>query len=77
MTPVDESPAEQRDLLNALADLRADAAPHVLPLLHAPRYPHLDLAVDVLAWSKDPRVGGCLRDWAVRNVRVRPVTGNN
>lgn len=61
---------EQRDLLSALADLRAEAAPVLLPLLELPRFPNMEQAAEVLAWSRDPRVGLCLRDWAVRHVPV-------
>lgn len=61
---------EQRDLLVALADLKAEAAPVLLPLLELPRYANLELAAEVLTWSRDPRVGLCLRDWVIRNVPV-------
>ncbi len=60
----------QRDLLAALADLRAEAAPVLLPMLELPRFPNMDLAAEVLLWSHDPRVGLCLRDWAIRHVPV-------
>lgn len=61
---------EQRDILQALADLRADAAPSILPLLLEPQFSHRELAVEVLTWSKDERVPLCLRDWVVRAVPV-------
>ncbi len=61
---------EQRDLLQALHDLQADAAAAVLPLLEQPRYPHADLAVDVLAWSKDMQVGPWLRAWVTRLIPI-------
>ncbi len=57
--------AAQRDVLLTLADLKAEAGPAVLPLLALPRYPHADLALDVLTWSSDPRVGPVLRQWAL------------
>jgi hypothetical protein len=60
--------AEQRDVLLALADLRAEAAGAVLPLLRVPGYPHLDAAVEVLTWSSDARVGPFLREWALGRV---------
>jgi hypothetical protein len=65
-----QAPAEARDILLALADLRAEAAPAVLPLLEQPRYPHADLALEVLTWSSDPRVGPRLRDWVLERVPV-------
>jgi hypothetical protein len=64
------SSAEQRDLLLALADLRADASDVVLPLLAQQRFTHTDLAVEVLTWSKSERVGALLRDWALERVPV-------
>jgi HEAT repeats len=57
-----------RDCLLALADLRADAADVLLPLLARPRYPHADLATEVLAWSRSPQVGPWLREWVCRRV---------
>jgi HEAT repeat protein len=63
-------PAEQRDILVALADLRAEAAPVVLELLQKPDFSHKDVALEVLGWSQDPRVGPFLRDWAVRLVPI-------
>jgi hypothetical protein len=63
--------AEQRDFLCALHDLHADAAGAILPLLDTPRYPHAELAVYALTWSKDPRVGPALRAWVSR--RIHPV----
>jgi hypothetical protein len=61
-------PAEHRDVLLALADLRAEAAAVLLPLLQTPRYPHADLAVEALAWSSDPRVGPTLREWVMARI---------
>jgi hypothetical protein len=54
---------EQKEILLALAELKAEAAEVVLPLLALPRYPHVDLALEVLTWSKDARVGPRLREW--------------
>jgi hypothetical protein len=62
------APALQKDTLLALADLRADAGEAVLSLLTIPRYPHVDLALEVLAWSSHPRVGPLLREWALERV---------
>jgi hypothetical protein len=61
-------PVEHLEWLRALADLRAEAADVLLPLLDLPHYAHAELAVNVLRWSQDPRVGPWLRDWAHRNV---------
>jgi hypothetical protein len=61
-------PALQRDLLLALADLHAEAGEAVLPLLARPRFPHLDLALEVLTWSSHPRVGPLLREWVLGRV---------
>jgi hypothetical protein len=58
----------QKDVLLALADLKADAGEKVLPLLATPRYPHVELVLEVLTWSKHPRVGPLLREWALSRV---------
>jgi hypothetical protein len=59
---------EQRDLLQALNDLRAEAAEVILPLLERPRFTQAELAVEVLTWSRDWRVAPWLRQWAGRQV---------
>jgi hypothetical protein len=64
-----------RDVLQALVDLRAETAPLVLPLLSGGNYPHADLAVESLSWSRDPHVGPWLRQWVNSQVpaaRRRP-----
>src|SRR5262249_849309 len=58
----------QRDILHALAALRAEAAPVLLPLLEKGAPPHVDLALELLAFSKDVRVGPWLRAWAARRI---------
>jgi HEAT repeat protein len=63
-------PAEQREILQALADLRADVSAAVLPLFDRPDFPHAELAVEVLAWSRDPKVANWLRTWVIQNVPV-------
>jgi len=74
----DASDAEQRDILNALADMQADAAPWVLPLLNQPDFDHRELAAEVLTWSRDPAVGPRLRSWVLDNVQVlERVQGRN
>jgi hypothetical protein len=62
------SSLSQKDLLLALADLKAEAGERVLPLLGMPRYPHVELVLEVLTWSKHPRVGPLLREWALSRV---------
>ncbi len=63
-------PGEQRDLLLALADLRAEASDVVLPLLAQPRFAHTELAVEVLTWSSSERIGPLLREWVLERVPV-------
>jgi hypothetical protein len=60
--------AEQREILLALADLRAESADALLPLLGTPRFAHAELAMEVLTWSRDSRVGPALIEWAARRV---------
>ncbi len=57
------APAVQAEILHALNDLRTEAAPALLPLLADPGFPHPELGVRVLTWSRDPRVGPWLREW--------------
>ena len=63
-------PAEQREILSALADLKADVAAAVLPLFERSDFSHAELAVEVLSWSRDPQVAAWLRTWVIRNVPV-------
>jgi hypothetical protein len=60
--------AQQKDVLLALADLRAEAGPALLPLVREPRFAHVELALEVLNWSTDPKVGTLLREWALQRV---------
>jgi hypothetical protein len=59
---------QQREILTALADLRAEAGGSVLALLSRPGCPNQDLAIDVLTWSRDPSVGPWLRETVRRRV---------
>ncbi len=59
---------EQRDVLLALNDLRAEAGSAVLSLLAEEPCLHAPLAIEVLTWSKDPRVGTWLREWTMLKV---------
>ena len=69
---------EQREILQALLDLRAEAGLAVLPFAMQPDYPHAELALEVLAWSREPRVGQALREWVLKKIplmrraQVRP-----
>lgn len=58
------------EVLEALADLRADAARSVMPLLDELTGPQRELAVRLMTWSRDPRVAPQLCAWAV--ARLRP-----
>jgi hypothetical protein len=59
---------QQRDLLLSLADLHADVGDALVPLLSRGTLPYPDLAMECLAWARDPGVGRWLREWAVRRV---------
>ncbi|HEY7428817.1 MAG TPA: HEAT repeat domain-containing protein [Gemmataceae bacterium] len=59
---------EQRDILLALIELRAEAGETVLPLLASPHYPHAELVLEVLTWSSHPRIAPLLRDWVLARV---------
>jgi hypothetical protein len=75
-------PVEQRDLLLALDDLRADTGAELLALLVTPTFIHHELSVRVLRWSSDASVGPKLRAWVhhklpldrrrVRRLRANP-----
>lgn len=59
---------EQRDILLTLNDLHAEAGPEVLAVLAEEPCMHTPLAIEVLTWSKDPRVGVWLREWTMHKV---------
>jgi hypothetical protein len=61
---------EQRDILHALADLKAECASSVLTLLSQPDFGNKESALEALTWSQDPRVGPFLREWAAKHVPV-------
>lgn len=75
-------PRRQRDILQAMADLRMETAEVVLPLLDDAAFAHAEAAILVLRWSRDSRVGPYLRGYAEarvphsrrvgRKLRVRP-----
>jgi hypothetical protein len=54
--------------LRALIALRAEAGAEVLELVKRPKLGCLELAVELLTWSKHPRAGAWLRDYAARRV---------
>jgi hypothetical protein len=59
---------ELREILHALADLRADAGGELGPLIHEAKCEERGLMIEVLRWSRDPRVGAWLRDYAREQV---------
>lgn len=59
------------DLLQALIDLRAEAGTEVLRLLDGPPFSQVEPAIEVLTWSKDPRVGPWLREHAGRRIPMQ------
>jgi hypothetical protein len=64
---------QRLDILQALTDLRADAGATLLPLLERSDNGffselELELAIDLLTWSKNMRVGPWLRNYAIRQV---------
>ena len=63
-----QSANEQRDALMALNDLRAEAGGTIMALLEKPGFAHVGLAVEVLAWTSEPRVGSWLREWTMQKV---------
>lgn len=71
------SAEEQRDILAALADLRADTARVVIPLLECGSLAARDAAVESLAHSTSKNVGTWLCDWTKRHTRRgRPLSLN-
>jgi hypothetical protein len=65
-----DAPAdEQRDILQALTDLRADTARVVIPLLECGSLAARDAAVASLARAPAPNAGVWICDWAKRHVR--------
>jgi hypothetical protein len=59
---------EQRDILLTLNDLHAEAGSAILALLAEEPCLHAPLAIEVLTWSKDSRVGTWLREWTMQKV---------
>lgn len=67
---VEASDSQQRDILQALVDLHADASIWVLPLLEQAGFAYSELAVEVLTWSRDPAVAPWLRSWVLGKVQM-------
>jgi hypothetical protein len=61
---------ELPELLEALSDVRAEAGREIIALLQRPYVDCVDTAVDVLLWSRYPRVGPWLCDWIERRISV-------
>jgi hypothetical protein len=59
-----------RDALLALADLRAEAADVLLPLVQRDGFAEMELALNVLRWSSDPCVGLWMREYGRTNVNL-------
>lgn len=64
-------PEQQKECLEALIDLRVEGGDLVLKLLSEPGHPHIELVLELLAWSRNPRVGVALREWVLRTVPVQ------
>jgi hypothetical protein len=64
----DAPSSQQGDILLALADLRAEASDALLPLVMDPDFAHAEVALEVLTWSRNPRVAPCLHEWVLRLV---------
>lgn len=56
------------DLLAALNDLRVDTRATLLPWLDRADFGPVELALEVLTWSRDLQVGAKLRSWAQQRV---------
>jgi hypothetical protein len=63
-------PPLHKDVLLALIDLRAETGDGLLSWLAVPRYPFADLALEVLAFSRHPRIGPHLREWVLHKLPV-------
>lgn len=59
---------QQREILQTLIDLKSPGGEQALPIALAPDHPHADLALELLAWSADSRVGVLLRDKVLQHV---------
>ncbi|MBM4072600.1 MAG: hypothetical protein FJ271_27285 [Planctomycetes bacterium] len=59
---------ERAEILRTLLDMRAEAGDEALALLRRPDETWAELAIGVLTWSKNPKVGPWLRQWTARQV---------
>jgi hypothetical protein len=64
-----DSETDSTDLLQALIDLRADAAALVIPMIKARRLFDLDKAIEVLSYSRRPSAGAFLRELVEKKLR--------
>jgi hypothetical protein len=62
------SPDRQKELLQTLADLKAEGGPHVLAIATTGSLAHAELALEVLTWSQDARIGPTLRDKVLQSI---------
>ncbi len=62
--------AAQADILRALSDLRVNTAAELLPLLQRSNCENRALMIDVLRWSRDPRIAVWLRDFGQAQVAM-------
>ena len=60
--------ALQRDIIQALLDLRMEAGEEILAVLSQGRFPHAALAVEALAWSRHAEVAPFLRNWVTQRL---------
>jgi hypothetical protein len=68
----DASPDGQREILQTLADLKAEGGDAALAVALTRGHPHAELALEVLTFSANPRVGPALRDRVLQSVPMVP-----
>jgi hypothetical protein len=62
----------QHEILLTLADLKAEGGEPVLNVAMTRGHPHAGLALEVLTWSSNPRVGPALRDRVLQSIGMVP-----
>ncbi|MFO0929267.1 MAG: hypothetical protein U0736_19955 [Gemmataceae bacterium] len=68
---VTTSPEAQRPCLEALIDLKVEGGEVVLKMLGQRGHPHLDLVLELLTHSRNPRVAPVLREWVLQAVPIQ------